>query len=173
MIFSLSNQIIYAILIPHEIFWRNIMSYTGSCLCKEIKFTFEHDPMLQFQCHCSNCHRVFGSSVNALAMPEHELEIEGDMTVHTIVGGSGSDMHYYFCSKCGVLIYNKPELLGGIVYVLAGSVADQLEFKPTMELWSGNRPKWMNKADSIIESFVDNGTVERIEGLLENLDQRG
>jgi hypothetical protein len=31
----------------------------------------------------------------------------------------------------------------------------------------------MNKADSIIESFVDNGTVERIEGLLENLDQRG
>ena len=149
------------------------MSYSGSCLCNEIKFTFEHDPMLQFQCHCSNCQRVFGSSISALAMPEHELEIEGDMTVHTIVGGSGSDMHYYFCSKCGVLIYNKPELLGGIVYVLAGSVADQLEFKPTMELWSGNRPKWMNKAGSIIESFDDNGTVERIEGLLENLDQRG
>ena len=30
----------------------------------------------------------------------------------------------------------------------------------------------MTKAPSIIESFDDNGTVERIEGLLENLDQR-
>jgi hypothetical protein len=40
-------------------------------------------------------------------------------------------------------------------------------------LWSGNRPKWMQKAPTIIESFEDNGTVERITELLENLDQRG
>ena len=148
------------------------MAYSGSCSCGAIKFSFEYDPMLHFQCHCSNCHKVFGTSINALAMPEHELEIEGDMAVHTVIGGSGNEMHYYFCSKCGVLIYNKPELLGGIAYVPAGAVADQIEFTPTMELWSGNRPSWMTKASSIIESFEDNGTVERIEGLLENLDQR-
>ena len=148
------------------------MAFSGSCLCEEIKFKFELDPMLHFQCHCKTCHRVFGTSLNALAMPEHEIEVEGNLSVHTIVGGSGSDMHYYFCPKCSVIIYNKPELLGGIAYVMAGAVSGQIDFKPTMELWCNNRASWMARAPSIIESFEDNGTVERIEGLLENLDQR-
>ena len=126
------------------------MAYFGSCACGAITFSFEYDPMLQFQCHCSNCHKIFGSSINALAMPEHELEIKGDMEVHTVIGGSGNEMS----QTCLTFSF------------------DQLEFKPTMELWSGNRPSWMAKATSIIESFDDNGTVERIEGLLENLDQR-
>ena len=75
------------------------MAYSGACSCGAIKFSFEYDPMLHFQCHCSNCQKVFGTSINALAMPEHELEIEGDMGVHTVIGGSGNEMHYYFCLK--------------------------------------------------------------------------
>ena len=63
--------------------------------------------------------------------------------------------------------------MGGMAYVLAGAFADQINFKPVMELWVGTRPPWMPQADSIIESFEDNGTIDRIQGLLENLDQRG
>ena len=62
--------------------------------------------------------------------------------------------------------------LEGMVYVPAGLLGEQIEFKPTVELWSGNRPNWMQKAPSIIESFSDNGTLERLQELLENLDQR-
>ena len=68
--------------------------------------------------------------------------------------------------------YNKPDLLEGMAYIPAGLLGDQIEFKPTVELWSGNRPNWMQKAPSIIESFSDNGTLERLQELLENLDQR-
>ena len=73
---------------------------------------------------------------------------------------------------CQQLIYNKPELLEGMAYVPAGLLEDQIEFRPTVELWATNRPKWMSKASSIIESFNDNGTLERLQELLENLDQR-
>jgi hypothetical protein len=149
------------------------MSYSGTCLCGNAKCEFEFDPMMHFQCHCNTCQGVFGTSLSALAMPKHELNIEGELTNHTISGGSGMDMHYYFCASCGVIIYNEPELLGGMIYIPAGVLYDQIEFNPTVELWSGNRPKWMSKAKTIIESFQDNGTVERITELLENLDQRG
>ena len=63
-------------------------------------------------------------------------------------------------------------LLGCGTSYNAGLLGEQIEFKPTVELWSGNRPKWMHKAPSIIESFSDNGTLERLQELLENLDQR-
>ena len=81
-------------------------------------------------------------------------------------------MHYFHCPDCRVLIYNKPELLEGMAYIPAGLLDGQIEFKPTVELWAANRPNWMSKASSIIESFQDNGTLERLQELLENLEQR-
>ena len=45
------------------------------------------------------------------------------------------------------IIYNKPEVMGGTAYVLAGAFAEQIEFKPVMELWVGTRPSWMSKAN--------------------------
>jgi len=149
------------------------MAYSGQCLCGNIKYSFEYDPMMHFQCHCNTCQGVWGTSLSALAMPKHELTTEGEISTHSITGGSGMGMHYYFCSNCGVKVYNEPELLGGMIYIPAGALYNDIEFNPTVELWSGNRPKWMQKAPTIIESFEDNGTVERITELLENLDQRG
>ena len=148
------------------------MAYMGSCLCGEVSFSFQVDPIVQFQCHCSVCQKRFGSTLNALAMPEDELEIDGPVSIYTTEGGSGNKMHYGACSKCSTSIWNKPEVLGGMVYLPAGLLAGQIEFRPTVELWSGGRPKWMTKASTIKESFPDNGTVERIQELLENLDQR-
>ena len=110
--------------------------------------------------------------MSALAWPEHEIKINGDMKTYTIVGGSGLNMHYFHCPDCSTLIYNKPELLEGMAYIPAGLLDGQIEFKPTVELWSLNRPKWMQKASSIIVSLEDNGTLERLQELLENLDQR-
>ncbi len=128
--------------------------------------------MMQFQCHCSVCQKRFGSTLNALAMPKDELEIDGAVSVFTTKGGSGQEMHYGACSVCNTSIWNKPEVLGGMVYLPAGLLNGQIEFRPTVELWSAGRPAWMTQASTIIESFSDNGTAERIQELLENLDQR-
>ena len=59
-----------------------------------------------------------------------------------------------------------------MIYVPAGLLRDQIEFKPKVEIWAGSRPSWTSKPESLAESFDDNGTVERISTLLENLDQR-
>ena len=59
-----------------------------------------------------------------------------------------------------------------MIYVPAGLLRDQIEFKPKVEIWAGSRPSWTNRPDCLVESFDDNGTIERISTLLENLDQR-
>ena len=148
------------------------MAYTGTCLCGEVSFAFHFDPMMQFQCHCSVCQKRFGSALNALAMPEDELEIDGAVSVFTTKGGSWQEMHHGACFLCNTSIWNKPEVLGGMGYLPAGLLNGQIEFRPTVEFWSAGRPAWMTQASTIIESFSDNGTVERSQELLENLDQR-
>ena len=102
------------------------MSYEGKCLCGNVKFSFEYDPMMHFQCHCTMCQRAFGTTSNALVLPEDELTIEGELKRYSMTG----------------------------------------------ELWTDDKAKWLKQADTIENSFVDNGTVERLGELLENLDQR-
>jgi|TARA_B100000959_G_scaffold284154_1_gene354995 hypothetical protein len=128
--------------------------------------------MMQFQCHCTVCQKVFGTSLNAIALPEDELSHEGELDVFSISGGSGKKLHYYFCPQCSIIVYNKPDVLDGMIYLPAGLLADQIEFSPTVELWTKSKAKWLPQAGSIKASFEDNGTVERLVELLENLDQR-
>ena len=148
------------------------MAYNGTCLCEDIKFKFEFDPMMHFQCHCTICQKVFGTSLNALVIPEDELICEGEIKSYSIKGGSGNAFHFNYCPKCSVVIYNRPEILDGLIYLPAGILADQINFKPTVELWTDDKAEWLMQAKTIKASFVDNGTVDRIGELLENLDQR-
>tara|TARA_B100000886_G_scaffold336409_1_gene295143 strand:+ start:746 stop:1066 length:321 start_codon:yes stop_codon:yes gene_type:complete len=105
-------------------------------------------------------------------MPLEELEISGDLATHTITGGSGNDLHYNFCPKCGTFIFNKPDLLDPMVYLPAGLLDGQIEFSPTVELWMADKPSYIEEAPSTKAAFLDNGTTERLMEMLENLDQR-
>ena len=119
-----------------------------------------------------NLSKVFGTSLNALVIPEDELTREGEIKSYSIKGGSGNPLHINYCPICSIVIYNKPEVLDGLIYLPAGLLADQISFKPTVELWTDDKAEWLQKAKTIKASFVDNGNVDRIGELLENLDQR-
>ena len=59
-----------------------------------------------------------------------------------------------------------------MIYFPAGLLNGQIKFMPTVELWTENRPENVLETNTTKASFVDNGTVERLVELLENLDQR-
>ena len=56
-----------------------------------------------------------------------------------------------------------------MLYVPAGLLRDQIEFKPKVEIWAGSRPSWSIQPESLVSLFDDNGTEERISTSLENL----
>ena len=148
------------------------MAYCGKCACGEIIFKFELDPMMHFMCHCGDCQVMFNGSFEGYAISKDELSIEGNLSKFSYSGGSGLSLHVNFCSKCSTKIYTQPDILEGMIYVPAGLLRDQIEFKPKVEIWAGSRPSWTSRPESLAESFDDNGTIERISALLENLDQR-
>ena len=149
-----------------------MMSYSGNCACKEISFSFDLDPMMHFMCHCTDCQVMFNGSFEGYAISEEELKIDGTLTTFTYAGGSGLNLHVKYCGKCSTKIYTKPDILQGMIYVPAGLLREQIEFKPKVEIWAGSRPSWTNKPSTLVESYDENGTIERITSLLENLDQR-
>ena len=95
------------------------------------------------------------------------------MSTFSYSGGSGLNLHVNFCAKCSTKIYTQPDILQGMICVPAGLHRDKIKFKPKSEIWSGSRPSWTSRPESLVESYDENGTIERISSLLENLDQRG
>ena len=66
----------------------------------------------------------------------------------------------------------RPELIEGMVYLNLGNFDDWEAFKPKVEIWTDYKSSWLGKFDCVAETFVDNGTLDRIQMFMENLDQR-
>lgn len=67
----------------------------------------------------------------------------------------------------------KVDLLAGTVYIHLGNFDDYHVFKPKIEVWKEEKCNRFKDDGSFMTSFEDKGTIERIQQLLENLDQRG
>ncbi len=77
-----------------------------------------------------------------------------------------------FCSNCGCKLFTRVDLIEGIVYVHLGVFDDHDIFKPKVEIWDEYKCSWIKDDGCIQESFPDNGTLEKIQQFLENMDQR-
>ena len=65
------------------------------------------------------------------------------------------------------------DLLEGLLYVFAGLMKEHYTFEPKVEIFAHNRLPWVTRADSVVQTYDHNGTIERVSELLENIDQRG
>jgi len=73
----------------------------GKCLCGAIRFTLSGEIPSLYQCHCSLCRRVSGSSSNAALLIELSQLCwdAGEQLVEKYANENGFKSH--FCSRCG------------------------------------------------------------------------
>ena len=107
-------------------------TYTGGCLCGQLRITATGQPYRVGLCHCLDCRKYHGSLFHASAMfPENAVTITGES--RTYAGRS-------FCPTCGSSVF---AISGDEVEVNLGCLdaADQLT--PTYELWTIRREAWL------------------------------
>ncbi|MFI8397602.1 GFA family protein [Pseudomonas sp. NPDC078863] len=107
-------------------------TFTGGCLCGDVRFQASGEPYRVGVCHCLDCRKVHGALFHASAIfPEDALTISGE--THEYQGR-------HFCPRCGSSVFNRS---GDEVEVNLGALdaADQL--KPTYESWTVRRESWL------------------------------
>ena len=150
-----------------------MIKHQGGCHCGGIRFSTEYDPMLVMQCNCISCRKISGAMTVSACFAEDEIEMTGKCKEYTYPGGSGMPFHRGFCENCGQYVYGKPTAFEGFIVMTLGSFDDPHQFEPKMEIHTINKLKWLKDNGCLKDSFEEGATVERMEAMMENLEQRG
>lgn len=105
---------------------------TGGCLCGGVRFVAEGQPYRVGICHCLDCRKNHGALFHASAIfPETAVTVTGEVR----------EYHgRYFCPTCGSPVYGQ---FGDEIGVNLGALDEVDRFKPTYELWTVRRERWL------------------------------
>ncbi|MCP4391088.1 MAG: GFA family protein [Gammaproteobacteria bacterium] len=137
----------------------------GKCLCGAVEFELDGEIPNLYQCHCSLCRKVTGSSANAaFRIGAARLRwISGKQRVSEYVTPGGFKSH--FCSDCGSPL---PNLTANdsAYWVPVGLLEDDAELELVAHLFVGSRAAWDRVADGV-EQFDEMPGSEALDRLLQ------
>ena len=132
----------------------------GSCLCGEVEFELVGEVPDLYQCHCSLCRRVSGSSANAALIIDASLRGETQISRYESAGGFKS----HFCGRCGSPLPN-PTRGGSAWWVPVGLLEDNGKLRRAAHVFVASRASWDQVAVDA-PRFDEMPDAEHLDGLL-------
>ncbi|MCA8971382.1 MAG: GFA family protein [Planctomycetes bacterium] len=107
-------------------------TYTGSCLCTDIRLVATGPPYRVGLCHCLDCRKHHGALFYAAAVfPEAAVTIEG--LTREYAGR-------HFCPRCGSSVFARS---ADEVEVHLGILDEPSQLRPQYECWTVRRESWL------------------------------
>ena len=142
-----------------------------ACFCGKVTMDFPEKPLLHFMCHCTDCDSLWNGAYMGFVYPTDEVTIGSEKSTYQFSGGSGLGFEIDFCATCGTKVASRPEVVDGLTYIPAGFLKNEVDFSPQVEIFAYNKYKCFGNPETLVESFDDNGTVERISAVIEAMNQ--
>ena len=124
---------------------------TGGCFCGAVRYEITGAVLSQNVCHCAGCRRSSGAGAvpwitvgsSGFKVIQGTLaEIRSEKFPKDTCDGCGGVRA--FCPKCGTPIIFKGDGRTNAVDVTVGSLDDPQNFKPTEDVFAGQRLPWVN-----------------------------
>ena len=110
----------------------NPASFTGGCLCGDVRLVASGRPYRVGICHCLDCRKHHGALFFAAAIfPQDAVTIEGE--THDYRGRC-------FCPRCGSSVFAR---YGDEIEVHLGALDAHDQLAPTYECWTIRRESWL------------------------------
>jgi hypothetical protein len=117
----------------------------GRCLCGEISYTCDAEPMATAICHCTECQRQSGGTYSlVVVVPRDALNVEGELASFPTMGtDSGKETLRKFCRNCGSPIVSLGEATPELAFIKAGTLDDTSWLEPQMQVWCDSAQPWV------------------------------
>jgi hypothetical protein len=118
---------------------------TGRCLCGNITYSADAEPVVQAVCHCEDCQRQTGGPFTVVVgVPRSAFTVEGDTLASfaTVGEDHGGESQRHFCTTCGAPVFSIAAVLPDVALIKAGSLDDASWLEPSLEVWTGSAQPW-------------------------------
>ena len=135
----------------------NISLRTGSCLCKQVSYSFPSDAVVSaHHCHCIDCRKSTGSGKATIVLiSDNALKVKGKIKYFSVIGKGGNKVSRGFCETCGSPLISSVEGYEGTKFIKAGSLDDSSWVNINSNFWSDTAMDW-SPLDNSIDSFAQN-----------------
>lgn len=117
--------------------------YSGQCLCGEIHYSVDVEPVFAGNCHCKNCQRTSGSAyIPAMLFPEKAVAVSGEAKYFESQADSGNTHKRGFCPNCGSQLFAKFSNLPGMLGIKAGTLNDSSHYVPKLDFYVASAAAW-------------------------------
>jgi hypothetical protein len=117
-------------------------TYSGCCLCGEVRFDIEGEFERFYLCHCEHCRKDTGSAHAANLFSSTAtlkwLSGQGNVRQFDLPGTRHSKS---FCGTCGSAL-PRVQMHGTLLVVPAGSLDSDLPLRPDAHLFMSSRASW-------------------------------
>lgn len=120
------------------------MTHTGQCLCGQVRYSIDAEPLGARMCWCRDCQRIAsGSATVNVLFPEEAVRFEGEIGRFRRTADSGNQVERGFCPTCGAQIYSATVRPSGLpIRIRSGTLNDPDLIAPTAIIWAGSAPAW-------------------------------
>ena len=125
---------------------------TGRCLCGNITYSADAEPVVQVVCHCADCQRQTGGPFTVVVgVPREAFTVEGDTlgTFMTVGEDHGGETQRSFCTACGAPVFSIAAALPELALIKAGSLDDASWLEPTLEVWTDSAQPWSPRLEQV------------------------
>jgi hypothetical protein len=119
------------------------MRYTGGCLCGAVRYEAEGEPVLSGHCYCADCRKASGSGfIPFMGFPSSAVRFSGQTRQFTSKAANGGYAVRNSCPVCGGLVFGGEAGKDDSHTIYAGSLDDPSAFRPSIAIFTRNRPAW-------------------------------
>jgi hypothetical protein len=116
---------------------------TGGCLCGQIRYSANADPVFVGVCHCKNCQRQTGTAFSVLVgVPKASMSIRGKLKAFRGIGDSGQPVERNFCPECGSPIFTDAIAIPDVAFIKAGTLDDTGWLDPKTHIYCESKVQW-------------------------------
>ncbi|OYT86625.1 MAG: aldehyde-activating protein [Burkholderiales bacterium PBB6] len=117
-------------------------SYQGGCLCGQVRFSLNAEPVASRVCWCRDCQKLAANGTANAIFPTEGLHITGSTSAFTSTADSGNELLRRFCPACGSHLFADSSGRPGMTVVRLGTLDDPSAIQPTANIWAASAPAW-------------------------------
>ncbi len=135
---------------------------SGACLCGEITYRIVDRPLFTHACHCTNCHKLTGTSCwLSMFVLKRDFELLSGSPGLSHPPMQFGTANRFFCTDCGCTVYATHSMFEKIIFPVPGTFEDMDWFAPQAHIYVKSKLSWVHLSDGAPQ-FQENYNIEEV-----------